>query len=148
MGDLSIRYLERKKAEYLDKIMELRTKIKQVEEEYDELIKFRICVLKSQNTYSQATSALNETLETVEPYRDYNRCVSSFLSAIERFSRKAGMESLEKSYQGLIYMIDKRGRRLYKEVENLNDAILHYNDQIEDVDAEINAQKAMGVQGS
>ncbi len=145
MSSVSISILESKKEDYQSKLESARKSLRSNESEYESLSEFKGKVQISQGSLYAITARVSSLVLSTYQYRDTNGCVKNFIETITNFLRKIGTRIVNVAYSALIEMISSLLKSTYKKIEELNDDIIRYSDDIEDLDKEIAYQQSLEV---
>lgn len=141
MSISKIPILELKRQEYVDRIVNARSKIKKSERAHGSLSTFKTQVLKSQEDFHAINSGKDSILSGVSGVMNYSKCAKKYYSGMKNILEGIGTKIIGVVYTVLIASISVKLKSYSKSVTDCDDEIRYCNKKITEIDKQIDAIK-------
>ncbi len=137
MSTSVISVLQRKRQEYVNRIVNNRNKIRSCERSHESLSDFKAIVERSQEDFYEVNSGKSVILSEVDLIKQNSRIAQNYYTGMQNIFNGIGSKIIGVVYSVLLSTISIRLKNYVNTVNDCDDDIAYYERKIRDIDLQI-----------
>ena len=134
---IDIDLLRRAQQQYQSKITSTKSKMSQVENDYDSLVKFKRLVQTTQEEFESVNSSKSKILESVAKVKANSVVAKGYYTGLKGILSGIGVQLIPLAFQSMLNNIQKKLTSYKNKVAGYEDDIDYYKRKVRELDEQI-----------